>query len=68
MFHGKSLVVGVEDTDDGLLKVYLGARWKNIYTLVEPGDEANEVRRLWANPTQHVLVPTPPADCIYEEG
>lgn len=67
IFGRQSIVSGVEETDDRLLKVYLGQRGRNVYTLVEPGDEAEQVKRAWGDPSCHVFVPTPPDDCIYVE-
>lgn len=67
-FYGKSLMVGCERMDDNSLKVYLGARWKGIYAVLPPGDEADEVEAAWGSSAHHVLIPTPPADSIFQEG
>ena len=65
--HGKSLMTGCVRLDNGDLKVYVGPRWEGVYALLPPGPDADNVERAWADVTQHVLIPTPPADSLFRE-
>jgi hypothetical protein len=62
-----TLLVGVEEQDDGSVKAYLGARWKGIYLHVH-ADEAEDFRRAWGSGAPHVwLYPVPPADLLHKD-
>jgi hypothetical protein len=64
----QSFVTGVERLVDGTLKVYVGQRSLGLYTIIHDEDAAREVERAWGNPGHHVLIPSPPADCIFSDG
>lgn len=62
-----TLLVGLEDQDDGGLRLYLGHRADGLYVVLD--DEAAKVqaRRAWAV-GGHVTIPVPPADRICRES
>lgn len=62
-----TLLVGVEEREDGALKCYLGARWKGIYCIVDDPEDKAEVRRLWGM-GQHVTFPIPDADELFTDA
>jgi hypothetical protein len=62
-----TLVVGVEDDASGALRVYLGARWKNVYCLIDNEVDKDAVRRAWSH-QGHVTIPIPPADRLYVDA
>jgi len=57
------LIVGIEDDTDGSLRVYVGARWKNIHTHVEDEGTKREVRNAWGGAHGHVVADIP-ADAL----
>jgi hypothetical protein len=59
-----TLLVGVEDQDDGGLRMYLGHRASGVYAVVYDDDAKATVRRAWAS-RSHVTVPIPPSGCVY---
>lgn len=67
MFRPVTMVVGVEDDPDGGLRVYLGARYKNIYLLVDEAAK-DSVRRGWGAGGHLWLWPIPPADILHREA
>ena len=60
-------VTGIAENDDGSLKVYVGPRYHGRYVVIDDPTAADEVRRAWADPTQHVLIPAPDADQIFAD-
>jgi len=61
-------LVGIEDQDDGGLRLYVGYRSDGIYALVYDTDLKAEVRRMWST-GQPCVIPTPSRDeLFYEEG
>lgn len=63
----QSFVTGVERLDDGALKVYVGQRGRNVYTIIDDERDAREVERAWSDRSAHVLIPTPPPECLYRD-
>lgn len=63
MFGQKCFVVGLEDDDDGSVRVYVGARVMNLHTHVEDPQSVAELREAWAT-AKHVLIDAPPADAL----
>ena len=61
---GLSLLVGLEDDEDGSLRVYLGRRWTGIHTHVADEDAKRELRRVWGQGRGHALVTTPPREAL----
>lgn len=59
-----TLVVGIEDTPDGALKVYIDARYLRRYVVATDPDEIAEVRRAWNSSTGHVFMRTPPPEVV----
>jgi len=63
-----TLLTGVEDDPSGALRVYLGARYKGLYLLVEDEDEKDFFRRGWRSGAPHTWMwPIPPDDAIHNE-
>lgn len=62
-----ALVVGVKDDPDGALKVYVGARYRGIYVLVDDANAQHEIQRAWAT-GGHVLVPLPDDSQLHRDG
>lgn len=60
-------LVGIEDQDDGGLRLYLTHRARGVYALVYDEDVKADARAKWRG-GQRVLVPTPPPDCVFKEG
>ena len=58
------LVTGLAEEEDGALRVYVGPRYRNVYTVIEDSPEADEVRKAWAQVT-HVFITKPPDDALY---
>lgn len=59
-----TLLVGVEEQEDGSVKAYLGARHKGVYLHVH-ADEAEGFRRAWRSASGHIwLYPVPPRDLL----
>jgi hypothetical protein len=61
------LVVGVEDGPDGTLKVYVDARWKGLYAIVEDAEAQEAIRRAWANTSSHLTITKPPPECLFRD-
>jgi hypothetical protein len=61
-----TLLVGVEDQEDGALRLYLGARYRGLYVVVDDPDAQAQARAAWAT-GGHVTIPVPPVDCIHHE-
>lgn len=61
-----TLVVGVEDQDDGGLRLYLDARYRGVYVVVDDPAAQAQARAAWAT-GGHVTIPVPPAECIQRE-
>ena len=49
-FHPDArLITGVEeDRETGGVRVYVGARWRNVYSLIVDPENCERARRLWA--------------------
>lgn len=64
-----TLVVGVEDDEEtGGLRMYVGARWKGIYAIVEDEDAKKDLRNAWAGSyCGHLTVPIPPRDVLFTD-
>ena len=60
-------LVGIEDQNDGGMRLYLTHRARGIYALVYDEDVKADARAAWAG-SQRVLVPMPPAECIYRDA
>lgn len=67
LLTGKSaLVTGVENDQDGGLRMYVGARYKGIYAIIEDEDAKEKLRREWgASLMGHLVVEIPPRDCLF---
>lgn len=59
------LVVGVEDGPEGMLKVYVDARHRGLYALVEDAEAQQAIRRAWANTSSHLTITIPPPECLF---
>lgn len=59
-----TLLVGVEDQEDGGLRLYLKHRSLGMYVVVDDDETKDAVRRAWAS-GGHITVPTPSPDCVY---
>lgn len=66
---GKStIVVGVEDDPEtGMLRMYVGARWRGVYALIEDPEDQETLRREWADPTRILVVPKPEPDQLFKD-
>lgn len=42
-----ALLVGVEREDDGALRLYVGVRYRGIYAVIEPGEDADRIEAAW---------------------
>jgi hypothetical protein len=63
-----TLLTGIEDDPSGGLRVYLGARYKGLYMLVEDAAEKDIFRRAWSSGAPHTWMwPLPPAEAIHRE-
>jgi hypothetical protein len=54
-----AMVTGIEDEGDGALRVYVGARYKGVYVLVDGQEAQGALRDAWATGDK-VLIPLPP--------
>jgi len=63
-----TLLVGLEDAPDGVLKVYLGARWKGLHLRVTDPEEQDTFRRAWGSGGHVWMWPIPPAETIHSDG
>lgn len=61
-----TLLVGLDECEDGSVKAYLGARWKGIYLHVEP-EGAEDFRRAWGSGGHVWMYPVPPADLLCKD-
>lgn len=61
-----TMVTGVEDMDDGALKVYVGPRYNGIYCIVDDEEGKAAVRRAWGQ-GGHVFTAMPPADALFQD-
>lgn len=65
-----ALVVGTGRTEDGDLKLYLGARYRNVYVVVPASERADEIERGYHGAGPHVWLKPAPAEhflCVDEE-
>lgn len=62
-----TLLVGIEEQADGLVRAYLGARWRGVYLLLDAG-EAEPFRQAWASGGHVWLAPVPPPELLHREG
>lgn len=60
------LVTGVEDDPDGMLRAYVGPRYRNQFVLIENESDKDELRRAWAM-GGHVVIPSPDPDQVFTE-
>lgn len=68
LFGNACLIVGVEDDPGGWLKVYLGARYKNIYCVVTNPEDQERVKKAWGSTAMHVTMPLPdPSELFNDE-
>ena len=67
LFGTGVLIVGVEDQPEGWMKVYIGARYKNIYCVVTNPEDQERVRRAWNSTGMHVTMPKPDPSEIYDD-
>jgi hypothetical protein len=65
---GQTFVVGLEDEPGGMLRVYVGHRYKGIYALVDAAhaEAQRALRNAWGR-GGHVLIPCPPPECLYRD-
>lgn len=63
-----TLLVGIEDQDDGGLRLYLNSRSLGLYALTYDPEAQEEIRQAWGRKTHHITLPVPPPDAIYEEA
>lgn len=61
-----TLLVGVEDQDDGVLRLYLDARHRGLYVVVDDPAAQAQARAAWAT-GGHVTIPVPPAEYLQRE-
>lgn len=68
MGTSQTLVVGLEDEPGGMLRVYVGHRSEAIYTLIDAShaEAQRALRNAWAR-GGHVVIPCPPAGCLYHD-
>lgn len=64
LFGTSTLVTGVEPGPGDSLKVYVGARFRGIYFLVDDPAEKERVERAWSDRSAHVVIETPPAEIL----
>lgn len=64
----QTYLVGIEEQDDGGLRLYLGHRADGLYAVIYDEDVKANVRAAWAGKHAIVTVPTPPSECIYQEA
>jgi hypothetical protein len=64
---GAALVSGAERADDGDLKVYLGVRYRGVYVLIPPGENADAIERTWDSGVHgHLFMqPAPSGDMLF---
>lgn len=62
----ETLLVGIEEQDDGGLRLYLGHRSSGLYAVVYDRDVQDDARRLWGLGCP-VTVPMPGPDQIFRE-
>jgi hypothetical protein len=67
MTGSTALVVGLDDGPDDSLKVYIGARYKGRYLLVDDPAAQRVIRDAWAG-MGHVLIPLPREDQIHQDA
>ena len=67
MFGRNTMMVGLEEMDDGALKVYVGARWKNIYMILDDEAEKDKARRAWSY-GGHVFMPVPAPEQLFYDA
>lgn len=61
------LMVGVEDDPEGGIRVYINARYLGQYVLCTNPDDINRVRNAWGSTAQHVFMPTPPPEMVFQD-
>jgi hypothetical protein len=61
-----TLLVGVEDQDDGGLRLYLDSRHRGLYVVVDDPAAQAQARSAWAT-GGHVTIPVPHAEYIQRE-
>jgi hypothetical protein len=66
LFGIDRLIVGVERDRGGWVRVYLDARWKHRYVLLQPGPEAERVVAQWSNPMHHYTADVPRNALVFE--
>lgn len=67
-FFGRhALIVGVEDDHDGGVRIYLHARYRWIYVLIDDPADCESIKRQWAGHGGHLTLPNPPADCVFQD-
>ena len=67
LFGTGVLIVGVEDQPEGWLKVYIVARYKNIYCVVKDPEDQERVRRAWGSTAMHLTMPKPEPHQVYSD-
>ena len=64
-----TLLTGIEDDPSGALRVYLGARYKGLYMLIEDAEAKDTFRRAWGSGAPHTWMwPLPPAEAILKDA
>lgn len=61
-----TMLVGLDECEDGSVKAYLGHRYKGIYLHVEP-ENAEDFRRAWGTGGHVFMWPIPPADLLCKD-
>jgi hypothetical protein len=63
------LVVGVEDDcETGGVRVYIGARYQNRYSLIVAPDDCERARLAWSSTRRHVVANFQDLWPIHDEG
>ncbi len=66
LFGGPTtFMVGLEEMEDGALKVYVDCRSRGLYVIVKDEEVKKELRSAWGDTSVHVLIPLPRPDQIF---
>lgn len=60
-------LVGVEEQDDGGMRLYITHRARGLYALIYDEGAKAEAREAW-NGGSRILIPTPPLECVFSES
>lgn len=67
LFGDASYLVGAERQEDGALRVYVSARYRGIYFVLD-GEAADRVEAAWNGSSEHLFIlPVPPLELLHRE-